>query len=253
MRILIVEDETIAYEYLSKLILKIDSDIEIVAVTEGISQTVKWLQFNPSPDLIFMDIHLSDGSAFSIFDMITVETPIIFTTAYDEYAIDAFKVNSVDYLLKPVQENDLRKAIEKFRKLTSSEIKQYIIQQSETNFSGSYYKRLLVSYRDSLIPIPVKDIVYFYTSEHQTNICLSDGKKYLYNKTLDSIVQNLDPELFFRVNKQFIVSINHIKNITIWFDRRLLVILDVETPERIYVSKNKAAEFKEWIMSGNMK
>lgn len=250
MKVLIVEDETIAYEYLSKLLKKVDSQIEIVAATESISQTVKYLQSNPSPDFILMDIHLSDGLAFSIFDLITIETPIIFTTAFDEYAINAFKVNSIDYLLKPVQEEELRKAIEKFRKLTSAEVKQYVTQQSESNFEGNYYKRLLISYRDNLIPVAVEDIVYFYTSEHQTSICLNDGKKYMYNKTLDSIIQNIDPELFFRVNKQFVVSINHVKNITVWFDRRLLITLDVETPERIYVSKNKAAEFKEWLMNG---
>ncbi|MDR2011322.1 MAG: LytTR family DNA-binding domain-containing protein [Bacteroidales bacterium] len=252
MKVLIVEDETIAYEYLSKLINKIYADIEIVAVTESISQTVKWLKSNQVPDLIFMDIHLSDGSAFSIFDDITIETPIIFTTAYDEYAINAFKVNSIDYLLKPVQESDLRKAIEKFRKLTSSEIRQYILHQTESNLNGNYYRKLLVSYRDNLIPISINDIVYFYTSEHQTSICLGNGKKYLYNKTLDSIIQNLDPEIFFRANKQFIVSKDHVKNITIWFDRRLLISLDLETPERIYISKNKAAEFKEWMVSGNI-
>jgi len=250
MKVLIVEDETIAYEYLSKLIGKIDMEIEIVAVTESISQTVKWLRSNPAPELIFMDIHLSDGSAFSIFDIITVETPIIFTTAYDEYAINAFKVNSIDYLLKPVQESDLRKAIEKFRKLTSSEIKQYIIQQTESNLNGNYYKKLLVSYRDNLIPVSIDEVVYFYTSEHQTTICIKDGKKYLYNKTLDSIFHNLDPEMFFRANKQFIVSKEYVKNITIWFDRRLFVTLDVETPERIYISKNRAAEFKDWMVGG---
>ncbi len=253
MRILIVEDETIAYEYLSKLVGKIDSEIEILGFTESICQTVKWLQSNPSPDLILMDIHLSDGSAFSIFDLIKVETPIIFTTAYDEYAINAFKVNSIDYLLKPVQEDELRKAIEKFCKLASSEIRQYVLQQREAGLSGNYHKRLLVSYRDTLIPLAVEDIAYFYTSEHQTTICLNNGKRHIYNKTLDSIMQNLDPELFFRANKQFIVSLNCVENITIWFDRRLLVSLNVETPERIYVSKNKSAEFKEWMMNGARK
>lgn len=253
MRALIVEDETIAYEYLSKLIRKIDAEIEIVAVAESISQTVKWLQSNPPPDLIFMDIHLSDGSAFSIFDVVVVETPIIFTTAYDEYAIHAFKVNSIDYLLKPIQENDLQRAIEKFRKQTSSERNQYVARQAEAPFSGNYHKRLLVAYRDQLIPLPVEEIAYFYTTEHQTSICLGNGKKYIYNKTLDSIAQRLNPALFFRANKQFVVSLNHVENITIWFDRRLLVTLNVEAPERIYVSKNKAAEFKDWMMNSGEK
>jgi DNA-binding LytR/AlgR family response regulator len=250
MRVLIVEDETIAFEYLSKLVARVDPFIEIAGATESISQTVKWLRSNPLPDLIFMDIHLSDGSAFSIFDLVTVETPIIFTTAYDEYAISAFKVNSVDYLLKPVEEPDLHKAIEKFRKLTSPERSEYLVQQSKTTPAGGYYKKLLISFNDQLIPISIQDIVYFYTSDHQTSITLPDGKKLPYNKTLDSIMQNLDPGLFFRANKQFVVSREHVKNITVWFDRRLLITLDAETPERVYISKNKATEFKEWLMGG---
>ncbi len=251
MRVLIVEDETIAYEYLTELIGRVDPEIEVVAGTESISQTVKWLHANPAPDLIFMDIHLSDGSAFSIFDLVTVETPIIFTTAYDEYAINAFKVNSIDYLLKPVEEENLRKAIGKFRKWTSIERNRYLEQQAQTNFTGNYFRKLLVAHRDNLIPIAVEEIVYFYTSDHQTSICLKDGRKFTYNKTLDSIIQNLDPTLFFRANKQFIVSKEHVTNITIWFDRRLLITLDAETPERIYVSKNRSTEFKEWMVGGN--
>lgn len=250
MKVLIVEDETIAYEYLKGLINKTDPSIEIIGMTESISQTVTWLRTNPAPDLIFMDIHLSDGLAFSVFDLVTVETPIIFTTAYDEYAITAFKVNSIDYLLKPVEEADLKKAIEKFRKLTSFEKKTYLEQQSQANYTGSFYSKLLIAYRDNLIPVAVKDIVYLYTSDHQTQVCLTDGNVYQYNKTLDSIYQNLNPSQFFRANKQFIISREHVKNITIWFDRRLLVTLNVETPERIYVSKNKASEFKDWMVNG---
>ncbi len=250
MKVLIVEDETIAYEYLSGLIRKIDPDIEIVAATESISQTVNWLRSHPAPDLIFMDIHLSDGSAFSIFELLPVETPIIFTTAYDEYAIDAFKVNSIDYLLKPVEEEDLQKAVEKFRKLTSPEKNRYLQQQAETNYTGHYFNKLLISYRDNLIPVSVKDIACFYISEHQTQIYMTDGKQYQYNKTLDSIYQTLDPHLFFRANKQFVIAREQVSNITIWFDRRLLITLSVEVPERIYVSKNKASEFKEWMVSG---
>ncbi|MCC8155505.1 MAG: LytTR family DNA-binding domain-containing protein [Tannerellaceae bacterium] len=248
MRVLIVEDETIAYEYLSGLIRRIDSGIEIVDTTESISQTVNWLRGNPVPDLIFMDIHLSDGLAFSVFDLITVETPIIFTTAYDEYAINAFKVNSIDYLLKPAEEEDLKKAIEKFKRLTSPEKNYYLQQQAQANYTGNYFNKLLISYRDNLIPVSVKDIVCFYTSDHQTQIYTADGKQYQYNKTLDSIYQNLDPNQFFRANKQFIIAREYVKNITIWFDRRLLITLSVEVPERVYVSKNKASEFKEWMV-----
>jgi len=249
MKVLIVEDETIAYEYLSGLIRRIDPEIEIVAATESISQTVNWLRSHPAPDLIFMDIHLSDGSAFSVFELMPVETPIIFTTAYDEYAIDAFKVNSIDYLLKPVEEADLKKAIEKFRKLTSPEKSHYLQQQAQMSYTGNYFTKLLISYRDNLIPVSIQDIACFYTSDHQTYVFTNDGKQYQYNKTLDSIYQHLDPHLFFRANKQFILAREQVSNITIWFDRRLLITLSVEVPERIYISKNKASEFKEWMVS----
>ncbi len=197
-----------------------------------------------------MDIHLSDGLAFSIFDIHAVETPIIFTTTYDEYTINAFKVNSIDYLLKPVEEEDLNKAITKFRKLTSVEKSDYMQQLSQANFTGGYFNKFLIAYRDNLIPISTSDIVYFYTSNHQTQIAMNNGETYQYNKTLDSIFQNLGPKLFFRANKQFIIAREYVKNITIWFDRRLLVTLELETPERIYVSKNKASEFKDWMVKG---
>ncbi len=128
MRILIVEDETAAYENLVDILAEIDPSIQIAGNTESISQTIHWLQTNPVPDLILMDIHLSDGSAFSIFKSITLETPIIFTTAYDEYAIDAFKVNSIDYLLKPIKVEELRQALEKFRKWTRQDVLQYLSQ-----------------------------------------------------------------------------------------------------------------------------
>ncbi len=252
MKVLLVEDEAIASGYLADLIAGIDRSIEIAAITESISQTVKWLKSHPAPDLIFMDIHLSDGSAFSVFDLVSVEAPVVFTTAYDEYAIDAFKVDSIDYLLKPIGEAELRKAIEKFRRLTSPERSRYVEQQGR-NRVGGYYRKLLVPHRDSLIPVSVDQVAYFYTSDHQTTVCLADGRKFLYNKTLDSIIQNLDPTLFFRANKQFILSREHVENITIWFDRRLLVTLDVELPERIYVSKNRSTEFKEWMMGGEKK
>lgn len=251
MKVLIIEDETIASQYVSDQIRKIDPAIRVAGITESISQTVKWLKANPAPDLLFMDIHLSDGSAFSIFDLISVDIPIIFTTAFDEYAIHAFKVNSIDYLLKPVAEDDLRRAIAKFRKFTSYEKEQYLARQSMVPEICHYNTKLLVSYRDSLIPLSVGKIVYFYTSDHQTFICLEEGKTYMYNKTLDSIIHNLNPKHFFRANKQFIIAREHVKNITIWFDRRLLVTLSSETPERIYVSKNRSTEFKEWIVNGH--
>jgi DNA-binding LytR/AlgR family response regulator len=249
MKILIVEDETAAYENLVDILAEIDLGVQITGYTESISQTVHWLQNNPAPDLILMDIHLSDGSAFSIFKAIEVETPIIFTTAYDEYAIDAFKVNSIDYLLKPIKVVELRNALEKFNKLKRPDILQYLSQLKGMASQAKFRDKMLIPYRDQLLPIDMNDVSCFYTTEKSTKIYLKDGKFYPYCKTLDQIISTLDPANFIRANKQFIIARNSVKNITIWFDSRLLITLDIEVPERVYVSKNKAAEFKEWITS----
>jgi two-component system, LytTR family, response regulator LytT len=249
MRILIVEDETAAYENLVDILAEIDSDIQIAGYTESISQTIHWLQTNPAPDLILMDIHLSDGSAFSIFKSIKLETPVIFTTAYDEYAIDAFKVNSIDYLLKPIKVVELRYALEKFKKWTRQDILHYLSQFIHLQPETKYNDKLLIPVKDKLLPVGLHEISCFYTTDKNTGVYLKDGSYYPYCKTLDQIVQSLDPSDFIRANKQFIIARNSVKNITIWFDSRLLITLDIDPPERIYISKNKAAEFKAWMMS----
>lgn len=248
MRILIVEDETAAYENLVDILAEIHPDYQIAGYTESIKQTIKWLKSNQSPDLILMDIHLSDGSAFTIFESITVETPIIFTTAYDEYAIQAFKVNSVDYLLKPIKVEELRCALEKFKKYSRQDIFDYISHMVQLRPSPKFADKLLLPVKDKLHPISLKEISCFYTTEKNTRIFLKNGSSYPYSKTLEQIESLLNPIDFIRANKQYIIARNSVKNITIWFDNRLLIALDVETPERIYVSKNKAAEFKSWMV-----
>jgi DNA-binding LytR/AlgR family response regulator len=251
MRILIVEDETAALENLVEILSEIDSTIQIAGTTESISQTVKWFETNPNPELILMDIHLSDGSAFSIFDKITIEIPIIFTTAYDEYAIEAFKVNSIDYLLKPIKPEELKRAIEKFRKYTRNDLLQYISQLTQFTPAPVYNDKLLVPFRDKLQPVDLHEISFFYTSDKNTQIYLKTGKPLSYSKTLEQIEKTLNPADFFRANKQFILSRSSVKNITVWFDSRLLITTDVEPPERIYISKNRAAEFKAWMVREN--
>ncbi len=250
MRILIVEDETAAYENLVEILAALDPEIEIVGNTESIRQTINWLQtnHNQNPDLIIMDIHLSDGSAFSIFDKIRLEVPIIFTTAYDEYAIDAFKVNSIDYLLKPIKVEEMKRALDKFRKWTRQDILQYLSQLTHLTPQPKYKDKILIPVKDKLQPVALNEISFFYTTDKSTRIYLKNGQSYSYSKTLEQIEINLNPADFIRANKQFIIARNSVKNITIWFDSRLLITLDTEPPERVYVSKNKAAEFKEWII-----
>jgi len=249
MNVLIVEDETTAYENMVDLLALVDPNIHVVGNTESIRQTIKWLGEHEAPDLIFMDIHLSDGSAFVIFDEIRIEIPIIFTTAYDRYAIEAFKVNSIDYLLKPVKEDDMRRALTKFSKWGRPDISQYLSQIAQMVSKPNYSDKILIPYKDKLLPVSLSEIACFYTADKNTFVFLKNGMKYPYGKTLDQIYSTLNPHDFFRANKQFIVSRNSVSNITIWFDSRLLVSLEVDTPERIYVSKNRASEFKAWMVS----
>ncbi|MDR0429785.1 MAG: LytTR family DNA-binding domain-containing protein [Tannerellaceae bacterium] len=250
MRILIVEDETAAYENIVDILAEIDPSVEIIGNTESIIQTIHWLRGNMLPDLILMDIHLSDGSAFSIFESITIEVPIIFTTAYDEYAIEAFRVNCIDYLLKPIKTEELRRALVKFSKWSEREVAQYLSRLTRLSpvSSNNYNDRLLVPHKDKLLPINVCDISCFYTTDKTTTIYMKDGASYPYNKTLDQVMTSLNPCDFTRANKQFIIARDSVRNITVWFDSRLLITLDIETPERIYISKNRAAEFKSWVV-----
>lgn len=248
MKVLIVEDETAASKNLIKILEEIDSAIEIAGITESVKQTILWLQQNPSPDLILMDIHLSDGSAFTIFNSIRVEIPVIFVTAYDQYAIDAFKVNSIDYLLKPIDSNDLRFALDKFKKYNTNNLTHFINQLSQFLPAGKYLSKILVPYNDSLIPVSVADISCFYTTNNSTRIYLKSGKYYPYSKTLENIQGMLSPAKFFRANKQYIISKESVNNITIWPDSRLLITLTIEIPEQLFISKNKASDFKQWMV-----
>ncbi|MDR3261947.1 MAG: LytTR family DNA-binding domain-containing protein [Tannerella sp.] len=250
MKVLIVEDETAAYENLESILMEIDPSIELMEHTESVIQTVRWLNSHPAPDLICMDIHLSDGSAFNIFSSVTVETPVIFTTAYDEYAIDAFKVNSIDYLLKPIEPEEMKRALEKFRKWNRQDVLDYLSNISPLNLLGKYSEKILISVNNDLIPVDVRQVSYFYSSNGDTRVVLKDHTAYHYGKALENIYGSLNPLLFFRANKQFIVSKDSIRNITIWFDKRLLITLDMDVPERIYVSKNRAAQFKKWLTTG---
>ena len=249
MRVLIIEDETAASEDLIAILHEIDEDIEVLDVLESVRQTVRWLSANPAPDLIFMDIHLSDGSAFTLFQKIKVETPVIFTTAYNQYAIDAFSVNSIDYLLKPIKVSDMTRALEKFRRLTCNDVMSYIqrvISLGKTHTDG-YVSSLLVPVCDKLVPVSVNDVACIYSTDRKTQIILGDGSSMTYGKSLDTTMQSLDPMKFYRANKQYIVSRKYIKEIVIWFDSRLLVNMPIDLPEPLYVSKNKASDFKNWM------
>lgn len=250
MKILIVEDETSAYENLKAILQDLYSDIKILGNTQSVMKTVEWLQQHPQPDLLFMDIHLSDDSAFAIFDRIEINTPIIFTTAYDQYAIDAFRVNSIDYLLKPIKIVDVQRAVNKYRKLNYADLSQYLYKLTQLSHSKRFKDKLLIPYRDKLLPVAITDISFFYTTNRNTEIHLKDGHSYPYAKTLEQIAEELNPNDFFRANKQFLIHRDSVADITVWFDSRLLLTLAIPVPEHIYISKNRAATFKSWIMQG---
>lgn len=251
MKVLIIEDETAASENLISMLQEIDSEIEVLKVLESVQQTVRWLNNNPAPDLIFMDIHLSDGSAFTLFQQMEVTVPIVFTTAYDQYALDAFAVNSIDYLLKPIKTSELVRALEKFKRWTNSDVMDYLQRMMKMRPSGSagYTTSLLVPVKDKLVPVNMNDVACIYSSDRKTQIYLKSGGMLLYNRSLDSIIVGLNPAQFFRANKQYIVARDCVKEMVVWFDSRLLVKMPIELPEPLFVSKNKASEFKVWMTS----
>ena len=249
MRVLIIEDEMGALDDLRSILAESAPDIRIAGTTESVMQSVAWLEKNPVPDLIFMDIHLSDGSAFEIFRRTAVEAPVIFTTAYDEYAIHAFRVNAVDYLLKPLAIDEVKRALEKYRRLNRPQVlpdieKLYeMISCQRTNSR----RNILVAYKDKLLPIQSEKIAFFKSAKETSKVYLADGSNYAYNRTLESICDDMDPRAFCRVNKQYVVAREHITSIVVWSNSRLLVSMDTETPEPVFLSKNRAAEFKKWI------
>lgn len=254
MKAIIIEDEKRAADNLKRLIGAADPGIDIQAELQTIDQSVKWLSSNPMPDIVFLDIHLADGSSFEIFKEVNINCPIIFTTAYDEYALKAFAVNSVDYLLKPINENDLKRALAKIKTLShetegvSSENSQLIKTLLETLRRGTAYKTsLLVAHKDKLIPVAVDDIAYIYTENRLVKAVLFNGTNYLLDQTLEEVTAQLDPHGFFRINRQYIVARKSVKDASVWFASRLALNLTVTTPERLFVSRSNTKEFKQWI------
>ena len=248
MNVLIVEDETAAATNLKALLLQIDPSIRIEAVIETVVETVRWVKDNPLPDLIFMDIHLADGLAFKIFEKVDIAAPVVFTTAYDEYALQAFQVSSIDYLLKPVTQKTLEHALNKFLLFNPLEREEHILQTNTAIKNRNEVKKLLIMLADKFYPLSVDDIYYFYTVQEKVTAYTFDGKRHPVDRTLDALGEQLDKQLFFRANRQFIVSRKSIKDIDLWLGNRLSVNLLLPIPERIIISKVKTPLFKKWLM-----
>lgn len=253
MNALIIEDEKAAVRNLKTAIKETGHCISIVGETDSIVDTVAWLRSNPEPDIVFMDIHLADGSAFEIFHHVEISCPIIFTTAYDEYAIQAFKVNSIDYLLKPITVSGLDAALKKLKRLSGC-------GHDKEDFAGlvndilrkeRYRTHFLVPIKaDKFAPLSTDDILYFHISDGIVTAIDTNSKEYVLPLTLEELSSSLNPDRFFRANRQYILSRKSIKDIDIWFNNRLSVNLKVPT-ERILISKAKVNEFKEWLTTNN--
>lgn len=250
MKALIIEDEMMAAQSLQKLLAKVSPDTEVLGVLETVEESVEWLTSHAMPDLLFMDIHLADGSSFAIFDKVDVTAPVIFTTAYDEYALKAFEVNSIDYLLKPIHKGDLERALRKFENLTvprtTSGVDVKSLYAQIEAMRPKYKSYFLLPERDKLIPLQVSSIAFICIDEKMIKIVTLDHKVFYTNQTLDDLLEQLDPTQFFRANRQYIVSRGAIKDVSIWFGNKLAINLIVETPDKVIVSKARVCEFKTW-------
>jgi two-component system LytT family response regulator len=248
MKAIIVEDEALALRNL-QIILDELGTIQVIATLETILETIEWFKTHAQPDILFLDIHLADGSAFEIFKHTSINCPVIFTTAYDEYALQAFKVNSIDYLLKPINTSSVEKAIEKLKKLSnrnfeSNEFKKLL---SQLQANGTYKTHFLVNQKgDKLIPLKVNDVFFFYIESGVVKAITNDEKSFVMENTLDELSEMLNPSDFFRANRQFIISRTAIKDIDLWFNSRLSINLKISVPEKILVSKARISEFKTW-------
>ena len=255
MKVLIIEDEELAVKKLRKTLLSVDETAEVVNVTDSIRSSVSWLQQNPPPDLILMDIELADGQSFEIFDKVDVKSTVIFTTSYDEFALKAFKVNSVDYLLKPIQKEDLSAAIDKFKKMKSMYSSQgpalnvdSLVKELQQKLQPKdYRKRFLVKMAQKLVSVETAEISYFYSDGRLNFFKTNDNKKFVVDYTMDELEEMLDPAVYFRISRSFFVSIHCIDKIDEYFGNRLILQLKPAVDKEALVSREKVTDFKKWM------
>jgi len=249
VRVLIVEDEPAAVRQLSRCLGDDDKAIEIVQDLDSIAATVKWLKKNALPDLIFMDIQLADGLSFEIFEQIQIDTPVIFCTAYDEYAIQAFKVNSIDYLLKPLDADALHKSLEKFKKWqapVAQDIDFSALLQQLSAPKNPVKKRFLVQRGKKFVSVPVENVAYFFIAHKIVSLVTLEGQHYTVEQPLDELEKTLDSRTFFRVNRQSLVSIHGIQNVQNDYGR-LNVNLKGGEKKYVVVSRDKTTDFRQWL------
>ncbi len=249
MNILIVEDEKIAANNLEKMLQQIDTSINVQSKIDSIEESVKWLS-NNTADLIFLDIHLADGLCFKIFEQIKIKTPIIFTTAYDQYAIRAFKVNSIDYLLKPIEIQQLEESLEKFKELHQVQNAKAIDFDALINFYNkkiNYQERFIVRYAQKIKSVKTDDIAYFYIDAENVFLCTKGNNNYPIDYSLDKLENIINPKDFFRVNRQFIINISSIENMYSLSKSRIKIELKPKSDMEIIVSYSRMSDFRKWL------
>jgi two-component system response regulator LytT len=258
MKVLIIEDEELAVKKLQKTLASVDPGAEVVGVADSIRSSVNWLQTNPTPDLILMDIELADGQSFEIFDKVEVKSTVIFTTSYDEYALKAFKVNSIDYLLKPVQKEDLQAALEKLKSIksmyannsspaSSLNVDSLVKELQQKLQPKEFRKRFLVKHAQKLVSVDVEEIAYFYSDGRLNFFKTTDNRKFVVDYTMDDLEEMLDPDQYFRISRAFYVSVNCIDQIHDYFGNRLLLHLKPAVDKEAIVSREKVTDFKKWM------
>jgi DNA-binding LytR/AlgR family response regulator len=249
VKILVVENEKPAADKIVRILKKIDKSINILGISETVVDAVNRLQIKPEPDLILMDIQLDDGLCFEIFEIINVDIPVIFTTAYDEYTLKAFKVNSVDYLLKPIEEESLKVSLEKYKKLYADKDPfRRDFSQLMNEFRNQYKSRFLIRIGEKFRSVPIIEISHFHICERSVFLSDFHGKDYGVDYSLEQLLSILDPRKFFRINRECVVNIEAISLMHSYSSSRLqLTLKDREKNELFVVSREKVTEFKKWI------
>jgi len=251
MKVLIVEDEPQAASRLQKMINKLEPAMVIAGTTDSVKGLLDWLKSHTKPDLMFMDIQLADGLSFEVFDTLEVNVPIIFTTAYDEYALKAFKVNSVDYLLKPIEEEDLANAIRKYKKLSSvDEDRTRVIDRisdAVSMLTRKFKERFVTKVGEHLKFIDVNDVMYFVSEEKITFGYTRDHKRYILDYTLEQIEGLVDPKIFFRINRKYIVSLHCIQDMISHTNSRLKIVIKGNDDRDVIVARERVQDFKSWL------
>jgi DNA-binding LytR/AlgR family response regulator len=252
MKVVIIEDEYLAAKRLKDLILKYNPETEVLENLQTIKRAVEWFNHNQHPQLLFCDIQLADGLSFEIFEQVQINCPVIFTTAYDEYALKAFKLNSIDYLLKPIDYNELTRALSKFEKIYPTKESTPIASGLKIDdllkvFGPQYKNRFVVKVGVHLKPIETSDIQYFYSLEKGTYICTSQNNNYSIDYSLDQLENLTNPKQFFRISRKYLINILSIQQVTSYSNSRLRVQFKNSNAEDAIVSREKVADFKDWL------